>query len=475
MDHGRVSSADTRALSNDRIDCGTDPNQANHRRTSTALRILTRYVLRQLLAPFLFAAILLTALLMLDVVADRFGSLVGKGLGWQIVSEVFLYSIPFIFAVIVPMAVLVAVLFVFNRLAADNEISAMMASGISLARITLPVIALATLLAIGLVHFNNTTLPESNHKLAMLLHSIGRKSPTFAVREREVNEVVDGVFLVAQRKEQERNLLIDVTIWDVQTSRAQRTIYADSAVMELTRDGDMEDLFLTLFNGELHESSSESPGQLQRVSFERNYLRVAGVGNELDRSQGGRRGDRELSIDSMRVRVGMHVASAEDTRAKSHATAVAWTESLLGSLVESDTVPPDTVEAVVQGWRTGRRIPSPQSAVGNFRTLSLTEAHDEQQANTYEVEIWKKYSIPVACIVFVIIGVPVAVRYRRAGVALVVGVSLVVFCAYYVALIGGENLADRELLPPFWAMFAPNFLFGLIGVVAFFQARRAGG
>jgi lipopolysaccharide export system permease protein len=439
------------------------------------LRILTRYVLRQLVAPFMFAAILLTALMMLDVVADKFGSLVGKGLGWRIVSEVFLYSIPFIFAVIVPMAVLVAVLFVFNRLAADNEISAMKASGISLARITLPVVILAALLALGLVHFNNTTLPESNHKLALLLRSIGRKSPTFAVRDREVNEVVKDVFLVAQSKEQARNLLIDVTIWDVQSSRAQRTIYADSAVMELTRDGESEDLFLTLYDGVLHETSSESPDQLQRVQFERNYLRVAGVGNELDRSEGGARGDREMSIDSMRVRVDKNVIAAEETRIKSHATTVAWTESLLGNLVEADTVPPDTTDAVVQGWRTGRRLPSPQSAVGNFRTLSLTETQFEQMANRYEVEIWKKYSIPIACIVFVIIGAPIAVRYRRAGVALVVGVSLGVFCAYYVALIGGEHLADRELLPPFWAMFAPNFLFGIIGIVAFFQARRAGG
>jgi lipopolysaccharide export system permease protein len=439
------------------------------------LRIITRYVLRQLVAPFLFAAILLTALMMLDVVADRFGSLVGKGLGWRIVSEVFLYSIPFIFAVIVPMAVLVAVLFVFNRLAADNEISAMKASGISLARITLPVVGLATLLAAGLVHFNNTTLPESNHKLALLLHSIARKSPTFAVREREVNEVVEGVFLVAQKKEQARNLLIDVTIWDVRSSQAQRTIYADSAVMELTRNGDQEDLFLTLFDGVAHESSSDTPDQLQRVWFGRNYLRVPGVGNELDRSGGGARGDRELSIDSMRIRVAAYAESAEDTRIKSQATAVAWTELALGGLIEADTVPPDSMDAVVQGWRTGRRFPSAQSAVGNFRTLSLTETQFEQQANRYEVEIWKKYSIPVACIVFVIIGAPIAVRYRRAGVALVVGVSLVVFCAYYVALIGGEHLADRELLSPFWAMFAPNFLFGIIGLVAFFQARRAGG
>ncbi|MCL7979912.1 MAG: LptF/LptG family permease [marine benthic group bacterium] len=439
------------------------------------MRILTRYVLRQLLAPFLFAAILLTALMMLDVVADRFGSLVGKGLGWRIVSEVFLYSIPFIFAVIVPMAVLVAVLFVFNRLAADNEISAMKASGVSLGRITLPVVALATLLAAGLVHFNNTTLPESNHKLALLLHSIARKSPTFAVRDREVNEIVEGVFLVAQSKEQARNLLIDVTIWDVQSSQAQRTIYADSAVMGLATNGEQEDLFLTLFDGVLHETSSQAPDRLQRVWFDRNYLRVAGVGNELDRSQGGARGDRELSIDSMQVRVAKNEIAAEETRAKSHATSVAWTEALLGNLAEADTVPPDTTDAVVQGWRTGRRFPSPQSAAGNFRTLSLSETQFEQSANRYEVEIWKKYSIPVACIVFVIIGAPIAVRYRRAGVALVVGVSLVVFCAYYVALIGGEHLADRELLSPFWAMFAPNFLFGLIGVMAFFQARRAGG
>ena len=449
-----------------------DPSR---RRISTALRILTRYVLRQLVAPFLFAAILLTALMMLDVVADRFGSLVGKGLGWRIVSEVFLYSIPFIFAVIVPMAVLVAVLFVFNRLAADNEISAMKASGVSLGRITLPVVALATLLAVGLVHFNNTTLPESNHKLALLLHSIARKSPTFAVRDREVNEIVEGVFLVAQSKEQARNLLIDVTIWDVQSSQAQRTIYADSAVMGLATNGEQEDLFLTLFDGVLHETSSQAPDRLQRVWFDRNYLRVAGVGNELDRSQGGARGDRELSIDSMQVRVAKNEIAAEETRAKSHATAVAWTEALLGNLAEADTVPPDTTDAVVQGWRTGRRFPSPQSAAGNFRTLSLSETQFEQSANRYEVEIWKKYSIPVACIVFVIIGAPIAVRYRRAGVALVVGVSLVVFCAYYVALIGGEHLADRELLSPFWAMFAPNFLFGLIGVMAFFQARRAGG
>ncbi len=429
-----------------------------------------------MVAPFLFASILLTALMMLDVVADRFGSLIGKGLGWQPVAEVFLYSIPFMFAVIVPMAVLVAVLYVFNNLAADNEISAMMASGVSLARITAPVLVLAAILAWGLVRFNDTILPESNHKLSLLLGSIGRKSPTFALPEREVNELSDGkLFLVAQKNEQGRSLLIDVKIWDVENTEARRTIYADSARIALVSSGEQEDLFLTLFDGVAHESSATSPERLQRVWFDRNFIRVPGVGNAFARGESGARGDRELPIDSMRARVVKYERDSEETRIKSHATAVAWTETFLGGLIEADTVPPDSAAAIVQGWRTGRRFSSAQAAAGNFRTLALTETQYDQESNRFEVEIWKKYSIPFACIVFVLIGAPIAVRYRRAGVALVVGVSLGVFCAYYVALIGGEHLADRELLSPFWAMWAPNVLFGVVGFGAFFQARRAGG
>ena len=440
------------------------------------MRILTRYVLRQLVAPFLFAAVLLTALMMLDVVADRFGSLVGKGLGWRPVSEVFLYSIPFMFAVIVPMAVLVAVLYVFNRLAADNEISAMKASGLSLARITAPVVLLATVLAVGLVQFNDTILPESNHKLALLLGSIGRKSPIFVLPERKVNEVADGkLFLLAQKNVQARNLLIDVMIWDVQNMDARRIIIADSAEIAVVSNEEQEDLYLTLFDGVVHESSGESPDRLQLVWFDRNVIRVPAVENAFNRGESGMRGDRELSIDSMRVRVEDNRRAAEETRIRSHTISVAWTESFLGGLAEADTIPPDTTSAVIQGWRTGRRLGSPQAAAGNFRTLSLSETQYNQSANRYEVEIWKKYSIPFACIVFVLIGAPIAVRYRRAGVALVVGVSLVVFCAFYIALIGGEHLADRELLSPFWAMWAPNVLFGIIGFGAFFQARRAGG
>ena len=105
------------------------------------MRLISRYLLRQLAAPFLFALTALTSLMLLSQIAKKFGSLVGKGLPWTVIAEVFALSIPFIVAMTLPMAVLLAVLYAFSHLAADNEITAMRASGISVYQVLLPVLA----------------------------------------------------------------------------------------------------------------------------------------------------------------------------------------------------------------------------------------------------------------------------------------------------------------------------------------------
>ena len=94
------------------------------------MRLLNRYLLRQLAAPFIFALAAQTSLMLLSQVAKKFGALVGKGLPWTVIGEVFALSLPFIVAMTLPMAVLLAVLYTFSHLAADNEITAMRASGI---------------------------------------------------------------------------------------------------------------------------------------------------------------------------------------------------------------------------------------------------------------------------------------------------------------------------------------------------------
>jgi lipopolysaccharide export system permease protein len=92
----------------------------------------------------------------------------------------------------------------------------------------------------------------------------------------------------------------------------------------------------------------------------------------------------------------------------------------------------------------------------------------------YEVEIHKKYSIAVACLVFALLGVPVALRFQRGGVGLVIGVSVIVFTIYYVGLIGGEELGNRLLVSPFFAMWTPNILFAIVGLVGLWRIRKPG-
>src|SRR5881409_960838 len=231
------------------------------------VRILSRYLLRQHLAPLGFALAAFTLLMLLRQVAQQFGNLVGKGLPWSVILEVFLLSVPFIIAMTLPMAVLVAVLYAFSQLAGDHEITAMKASGVSLGRLVAPVLSAAALVAALAFLWSYQVLPRSNHRLRTLLVDIQRKKPSFSLKEQVINEVVSGqFFLRAARIDPATNRLRDVTIYDLgDAPERRRIIVADSGQMAYTPRG--TDLYLTLLDGEIQEVKRTEPGQFNRTFF----------------------------------------------------------------------------------------------------------------------------------------------------------------------------------------------------------------
>jgi Predicted permeases len=92
--------------------------------------------------------------------------------------------------------------------------------------------------------------------------------------------------------------------------------------------------------------------------------------------------------------------------------------------------------------------------------------------NKLLVEIYKKYSIPFACIVFVLIGAPLGIMARRGNMAVGGGISLVFFIIYWVFLIGGEELADRDLISPFLSMWLANFIVGGFGIYLLIRTAK---
>ncbi len=468
--------------------------------------ILTRYLLRLHAAPFLFALSALTLLLLLNEIGQRFNKLLGKGLDWTIIARVFVLSFPFILAVTVPMAVLIAVLYTFNQLAADNEITALKASGIHLPRLLAPLALAGMLVGGGLVVFNNTLLPSSNHRLALLLSSIGRKKPTFVLRERTINEVLSNeLYLRAARIDRARSALQDVAIYDRRTRDRARTIYADSGDMAYNEA--QTDLFLTLYNGIMYQHSENKPREFERMDFRELVMRVPGVTNQLEKEQeNGYRGDREMPVGRMEQQVRSARLEQAEVIAQSRAFSEGLALRVLGLPVPRDSIltrPAAARKAATSVSDTGplaavsgsdtafvrdstlaaaRRKGHDNAARLNALVSAATEAGSyairlrgaEQRASRYQVEIQKKFAIPTACLVFVLIGGPIAVRYKEGGVAMVVGVSLLVFCAYYVSLVAGEGLADRLIISPYVAMWSPDVLFGAIGLWFVWRGVRVG-
>jgi lipopolysaccharide export system permease protein len=477
------------------------------------VNLLSRYLLRQLAAPFLFALTALTSLMLLSQIAKKFGSLVGKGLPWTVIGEVFALSVPFIVAMTLPMAVLLAVLYAFSHLAADNEVTAMRASGISVYQVLRPVLAWGVFMAALNFAFVDQVLPRSNARLRNLLIDIGRKKPTFELREQVINEVPpSSYFLRANRIDANTGHLREVTIYDVGGDATRRIIYADSGLMAYAEG--QTDLSLRLFDGSIHQYRPREPEGFQLTYFRVNDIRVRNVFDELERNTSEAvRGDREMSTCEM-LRI---IREAEREQREARRDRADLLHSDLRTLLElpkvatpAQAVPleplplycrafegarslvlPKTLSAqtaALDGDNAGPADP-PQEEAGRIRpprgmtisnwSLTATAADRVQDAGRraarFGVEVHKKWSISYACISFVIIGIVMALRFPRGGIGLVIGGGLLVFSVHYVGLTMGESLADRGHVEPWLAMWLPNIVLTVLGVIGLLRVSRESG
>jgi lipopolysaccharide export system permease protein len=463
-------------------------------------------------------------------------------------------------------------LYAFSRLAAENEITALKASGVSMVRLIIPPLGAGVFLSFVMIGFNDQLLPRANHRLRQLQTDIANKKPTFALREQVINEVMPSRFYMrVNHVDPASNKLREITIYDLSDPLRRRTVYADSGEMALVGGSDLQ---LTLLSGFSQEIPAQNVERVQRVFFEQDYVRVRDVANKFESSNTeGFKGDREMSVCELQSEVARaeqdYLAALREFRAArvalqterktgvqqfvgppatSERTRDAQSRRLTlgrvycdamkkigGSALvlerwlepnelyaaqsqdttrskqaqdstrkppqdttrKADSVPPvvpppavqSPVPAVVaqDSALTTPQIPpgpdvsqnmAPSAGMGAIPAQAAMESArlraDQFRDAIYqnEVEIHKKFAISIACMVFVLVGAPIAVRFPRGGVGLVIGFSLVIFAIYYIGLIAGESLADRGIMTPFWAMWAANIILTLIGLLLLARMGR---
>jgi lipopolysaccharide export system permease protein len=481
------------------------------------VKILHKYVLKEHVGPLVFALTALTSLLLLQYIAKRFGELVGKGLPWNIIAEFLGLSIPLTVALSMPMAVLVSTLYAFSRLAAENEITAMKAGGVSMRTVLTPVIWAALGLTLCMVAFNDQVLPRANHKLRTLQGDIAQKKPSFGLREQIINEVSPGkLYLRAGHLSKSSNKMREVVIYDVGDATRRRTVYADSGNMVMLPN--RTDLQLTLYSGTVHDVPVASPEQLQRVYFDAELIRVKGVGNEFKQTTNDSfKGEREMSVCEMEKQASISRRQLIDARnefRKTLALAKKRKVKLIPDMYKTklnDPVsfglgtaycnllneigvktlgaqmlapprpksgqagrPPDapTATARLRYGKPADPIVNDAQIPSELDGLKIRLEDARRTSNGYEVEIQKKFALAAACFVFVLLGAPIALRFPRGGVGLTIGVSLIVFALYYVGLIAGESLARRGIVAPVLSMWGANLIFTALALILLSRMGR---
>lgn len=408
--------------------------------------------------------------------------LVGKGLDAWVIFQLIAYNMAWMVILAVPMGVLFATLMTFGSLSQAHEITIIKASGGSLFRMMLPVIMMGFIVSIALFWFNDQVLPESNHRAKALMSDIQRKKPTFALESGQFSTQLEGYTILARKVDSATGDLYGVTIYDFAKVLTKNIINADTGVIKFSPD--YSKLVITLNQGEVHQLNTRNTGEYRVIDFNKYEILIGASGFSFEQSQEGMvsRGDREMNIDDMRgvVRESRHMGNKSRERSVnlinknldflfgiSSDTSKKETKELPGfamkypdlrkdSLLKKDTTPSAGYN------RAAMRVSLLKSQIeSDAMVIDGAEARVEQ----YEVEIYKKYSIPFACLVFVFVGCPLGIITRRGNFGVSAGISLLFYIFYWACLIGGEKFADRGYIDPAISMWLGNIVIGVVGLI----------
>ena len=422
-----------------------------------SMKILWRYVIKELFGPFLFALAVITFVLLMDFILDVLNKIINKGLSAGIVLEIFVLSLAWMLALSIPMAVLVAALMGYGRLSADSEIIAFKSCGVSLVNLVSPGLLVGLILAVFLTWFNDRILPESNHRARLLMSDITRKKPTWSLEENIFLDYFDGYHILVRSIDNKTSRISAVTIFDHKEPKAPRTITAKDGEIEFSPDGSK--LKMTLYDGEIHEPDPENPDRYRRVEFKKQTLTLQGSSTELVRSSSGARGDREMPVGMMIDENRKYEVKIKESQAAVDSLLAASLAELIDSgEFDSTGTPKSTLADRHAIQKVNDILSRVEFETRNIRTY-------ERHINSRSVEIHKKFSIPAACIAFILIGAPLGVMTRKGGMATGIGLSLLFFIIYWAFLIGGEELADRLYLSGALAMWLPNIIIGGAGII----------
>ncbi len=417
--------------------------------------------------------------------------LIGKGLEFNIISEFLLYTSASLVPLALPLAVLLASLMTFGNLAENLELLAFKSSGISLIRIMAPVMVISVFIAFGAFLFANNVMPVTNLKMRSLLYDIQQQRPEMTIKPGVFDNSLEGYSLRIGDRDNKTSLLKEILIFDHTLKQGNvKVTIADSGYMKMSTDE--KHLLLTLYNGrsysELQKSKEENRHiksyPLRRDQFEQQEMIIEMTGFGLNRTdeQLFRNSYSMMNLsqlhhfdDSLTEEIGLILDRFETTIDRS-LTGKPKQMMLKTNEPQSDSVPqivenqelriqPVLVDSAYAELNKLERRRALSQAINYARgNKSVTNSNlgtvDWKWARLrrYQIEIHRKFSLSLLCLIFFFIGSPLGAIIRKGGLGVPVIVSVLLFLVYYVISMTGEKFVRESIVPPYVGMWISTFI-----------------
>ena len=440
------------------------------------MKTLNKYLFNQSLIPFVLSVGVITTVLFLQFLIRAVDRFLGKGLDALTIFEYLYLNLAWIIALSVPMSLLISSVMTFGRMAQQNEITALKSAGVSLYNIIKPALWFGTFVAVGLCIFNNFILPEMNYNARLLARDIYKKKPELSIEPGYFVDMIPQYTMIV--KEMDGKDFKDVKIFSKNKESEQTTIYANAG--SLSSNDNI--ITIDLIDGEIHEIDLSDYDYYRKIRFKTHQITISMDELMLNRTTESNRTDREMRVPQMIDEIARNklLISQIYERIDKVKAEIGITDPNVNSLEniekEVDKLKQSKVNTNVRDEQYNENVPIPNienkqyilSLTNNARQFknefTLIENY-EKTNNKFKVEIHKKFTLAIACILFTLVGAPLGILVRNGGMTIASGLSIAFFLIYYILLIWGEQLADRNLLNPGLGSWLPNIILFVSGMI----------
>ena len=261
------------------------------------MRILDRYVWKELFVPFCLGLFIFTFLLLVDKIFDLTDLIINKGVPFRLVATLLLYILPAFLVLTIPMGLLLAILVAFGRLSADMEIVAFKASGVSPLRLLQPVLVFGAATAAVTAVLMFEAVPRANYAFKSLIFDILRRQAAVGIKERVFNDDFGNFVIYVEEIAPDQIGLRNVFVADERKPDQFRVVTARQG--SLISDEQNRRVTLRLMDGTVHETTPQSFRTYRQIGF-RTYDLTLPLDNPLAREAEAPKGDREMTLGELR-------------------------------------------------------------------------------------------------------------------------------------------------------------------------------